>query len=415
MPSCQDLGNGLMLRSVRSEADVEGFIALNEAVTGEGAICDRLLRHHPETSLDDYLLVEDRRAGRVVSTTCLIPWRCRYEEIDLDVAMVEMVVTHPGYRRRGLVRAQIERLHRVMDERGFDLGIVQGIPYYYRQYGYAYALDHRPADSLPARHIPEGSPDGESAFRVRPAALADVAELVRLYDEAGSGWQVTVRRSPAYWCYLLERMRYPVRVVEEVRTGRTVGYLSVTCPAHGHTIEVGESGILTPEAGWAVLRHLKAETIGEVLLTGPATGTLVCLARGLGSDPIPAGQWLLRLADAGRFLSRVGPVLERRVARSDCAGLTATLTLNFYRRAIGLCFREGKLEGVEPLGFVDASMGTDGGDLCIPPEAFVRLAFGYRGLDDLRDAWPDTVVRGESRRILDVLFPRLEAALWMPY
>ena len=34
--------------------------------------------------------------------------------------------------------------------------------------------------------------------------------------------------------------------------------------------------------------------------------------------------------------------------------------------------------------------------LCIPPEAFVRLALGYRGLEELRDAWPDIVVNGTT-------------------
>jgi hypothetical protein len=70
---------------------------------------------------------------------------------------------------------------------------------------------------------------------------------------------------------------------------------------------------------------------------------------------------------------------------------------------------------VAPLGFVDASMGADGGDLCIPPDAFVRLVLGYRDLDELGDAWPDIVVKAQSRYLLQALFPKMTSYFWMPY
>jgi hypothetical protein len=165
----------------------------------------------------------------------------------------------------------------------------------------------------------------------------------------------------------------------------------------------------------AVLRQLKAETAGEIRLGGPGTQTLARIGRSLGSTARPAYQWLLRITDVARFLSKIGPLLERRVAASDCAGLTADLCINLYRQAYVLHFQAGKLARVERAGFVDASMGAEGGDLNIPPDAFVRLILGYRDLDQLRDAWPDAVVKAESRHVLDVLFPRVDSWVHMPY
>jgi hypothetical protein len=60
-------------------------------------------------------------------------------------------------------------------------------------------------------------------------------------------------------------------------------------------------------------------------------------------------------------------------------------------------------------------MGADGGDLCIPPDAFVRLVLGYRDLAELQDAWPDIVVKPERRHLLQTLFPKLASYFWMPY
>ena len=125
--------------------------------------------------------------------------------------------------------------------------------------------------------------------------------------------------------------------------------------------------------------------------------------------------WLLRFPDLARFLVRIGPVMENRLAGSVWRGLSTELIVNLYRQAFRLRFQSGRLAGVDSLGFVDASMGADGGHLCIPPEAFVRLVSGYRALEALFDAWPDIVVKPEVRNLIDVLFPPLKAYLYTPY
>ena len=257
MPYLEDnMGDGLILHSVRDEADVARFTALSAAVTGEGIVCDRLLHHRPETDYDDFLLVEDERTGEAVSTTCLLPWCCNYEGVTLKTAMLEMVVTHPDYRHRGLVRTQINRFHQIVRERGYDLSIIQGIPYYYRQYGYAYALDHSPLVSLPAWRVPDGTED--NGFSIRPATLDDVDPLTELYQQAMTEHQLYVQRTPDYWRYLLQQMTYAVRVVEEKDTSRAVGYVCVS--KRGEHLKIHENRIACCDVGWAVLRQLKTET-----------------------------------------------------------------------------------------------------------------------------------------------------------
>ncbi len=409
----ESLGDGLILRSVRDEADVARYIALNELVTGEGAIGERLLHHRPGTVYDDYLLVVDEHTGEAVSTTCLLPWRVCYEGVVLDVAMLEMVVTHPDYRRRGLVRAQVGRFHRMAAERGFDLCIIQGIPHYYRQYGYAYALDHTPTSTLPTSRVPEGVPGIGDRYRLRPATLSDAEPLAQLYDMAAARHQLFVSRSPDDWSYLLQWVGWPVRLVEDA--GHAVGYLYALPEAGGRRVRVIESGIAGQEAAMSILCQLKAEALEEVRLIGPASNALVQVGHTLGSVPLPLSQWLWRIHSLSSFLAKIGPVLERRLDDAGCSGLAVDLCLNLFRHAIVLRFQGGRLCQVEDVGFVDASLGADGGDLCIPVEAFVRLALGYRSLDELRDAWPDIVVRPVTRYLLEALFPRMESWVRMPY
>lgn len=406
------LGDGLVLRTLRNEADVDGFAALHGIISAaEQITCAYLPRHHPTTSFDDYLVVEDTREGRIVSTTCLLPWHWRYEQVSLGAAMLEMVVTHPDYRQRGLVRAQIERFHQIVAARGDNLSVIEGIPYYYRQYGYAYAVDHYPTYSLPAWRAAEAPVEAPGAHTVRQAAPDEAGALAALYAQAMAPLDLITQRDAAYWRFLLEWARYPAWLIE--RAGEAVGYLVIQPGSRGP--RVLESGIRDHAAALAALHHLRAQAAAEIQIAAPPTDALLQLAQSLGATPLPSDQWLIRLRDTAGFLATIGPALERRLAASAYAGLTTDLILNLFRRACRLRFSDGKLTQVQDIGFVDASLGANGGDLCIPPDAFIRLIFGYRSLSELRDAWPDIVVKPAHRHLWETLFPPLRAYLSMPY
>jgi hypothetical protein len=415
MPYEQKLENNLLLRTVRNEQDIANYVAFNTIYNNanEGLNTDLLIRHFPGASFDDYQLVEDEHSGEIAATTCLIPWVFEFEGIPLRAAQLEQVLSHPNYRRHGLVKIQMKRFMDVVREREFDFSFIWGIPYYYRQYGYSYCIDGSVFESLPAWRIPESSQ--ASGYSLRSASLADVAALTALYDLSRQDLQLSVTRSGEHWKYLLEKAKFPLRIVEEQHSGRAVGYVGLVRNPDATGVTIIESGISNQDVGMAVLRALKAETGGEIRVCWPQQSTLAVLASTLGSVTRPAEQWLLNITDMVRFMTRIGPVLERRLAGSDCAGLTRDLTINLFRKAYRLSFKAGSLHGVEALGFVDSSMGADGGDVCIPPDAFVRLVFGYRGLSELFDAWPDIVVKVESRHLLEVLFPRMTSYFYSLY
>jgi hypothetical protein len=137
--------------------------------------------------------------------------------------------------------------------------------------------------------------------------------------------------------------------------------------------------------------------------------------RSLGSQLKRGGQWLVRIPDWERLFTRIAPVLDARLECSEWHGLNKELVINLFRQAYRLRFHKGRLVTVDSLGFVNSSMGSDGGDLCVPPDAFVRLVFGYRSLDELWDAWPDIVVKPEICSLVEVLFPRMRSYLYTPY
>jgi predicted N-acetyltransferase YhbS len=410
-PTRVELGDNLVLRSVQSQADADRFAAFNTQIVDavQGLTCAKLLAHHPTMRWDDFFFVEDERTGEMVSCICLIPWHSRFGGIDLRVAMLEMVVTHPDYRHRGLVRRQIEHFHQIVAAQNFDLCIIEGIPYYYRQYGYAYATDHWASDGLALARVP----DGASLLRLRAATMADVDLLDTFYTQAMSkpaGWTT---RTLDYWRYLLEGAKYPLVMVENASDGAALGYVAAWRTSWGAYI--AESGIPAAATALSLLQWCKTHAQGEVAIGWPTTNTLLEVARSLGSSLRPSDQWLLRVVDLPCLLLKMAPLLAARLAASPYAGLSADLTLNLYKQAFLLRFTAGELVHVEPLGFVDASMGADGGDLCIPPDAFVRLLLGYRTVEELADAWPDIMVRPARRHLWQVLWPKQTTYFWKPY
>lgn len=412
----EQLGDGLVLRSVRDEHDIRRYVAMTAAVNGgeEAATGERLLRHHPGMSGADFFFVEDTRTDEIVSTTCLIPWRYHLQGIEIRAAMLEMVGTRPAYRKRGLVRAQMERFQRAADEGGYDLCIIQGIPFYYRQYGYSYALDAWSYDSLPSWSIPGPYDALAGSLTVRPAVQDDIPALAQLYAAENAGLGLSTLRDAAYWRYLLDRAGWEVRAWTDA-AGVLQSYAYTTPLKDRAGLRVHEARAKDARAAQAMLADLKGETAGELRISWPASTNLVQLARSLGSVPKPTYQWLIRFPDVAAWLRRLGPLFARRLAASSYAGLSDELVLNLFKQAFALRFEGGQLCEVRSLGFVDASMNADGGDLCIPLDAFVRLSLGYRDLDQLVDAWPDTVIKSHRRHLWDVLFPKMSAYLLMPY
>ncbi len=323
--------------------------------------------------------------------------------------MLEMVLTHRDYRGRGFVRTLVQRFHARAAEQQYDLCFIWGIPFFYRQFGYGYAVDGDVGELLPAWRIPAGA----ASCYLRKAEVVDIPKLTALYAELVKPLGLYILRDAAYWTYLLQQARHPIELLLGGTDGEVRGYASIVrSPQRVHVLECSLPRMAD---GMALLQLLKQGGQQEICVAWPQSSNMATLVRGLGSQAARGSQWLWRVPDLPRLINRIAPVLAQRIAASAWRELTEDLIINTYREAYRLRFAQGRLAGADALGFVDTSMGADGGDLCIPPEALVRLILGYRTLDELTDAWPDIIVKRERRNLFETLFPRLSSYLYAPY
>lgn len=417
-PCHKDLGDGMVLRSVADRNDVDRVAAFQETVHGEGVadMTRHLILDHPYTRLEHWLYVEDQSNEKVVSAICLIPWRLQYQGIELTAGEMGIVATDPDYRRRGLVRVQVARHQQLLCEGGFDLSHIQGIPYFYRQFGYDYAIPLEGGWRVDLHTVP-ASQEGVPTYALRQASLDDLSTLVELYDRAAQDLEIHVQRDEAEWCYLLgpsmqTEMIADTYLVTDI-VNRVVAYLRVPHDGFGEGLIVNEVSRMNADTARAVLGLVRDLAVIRskpyIRLCLPGNSTLVQVARYLGAHDLGHYAWQVKILDRASLLRKMAPVLERRLAGSSLRDLSQGICLDLYREAYELKFQEGKLVSVQPLSTAEH------GGIRIPPRLFAPLVLGYRTREELASAHHDFSVSRDWQLLFDVLFCPATSFLYTIY
>jgi hypothetical protein len=424
-PYQRDLGDGLVLKSVSDERDAHRVAEFDGVIHDPGVrdMARELILNHPDTKPEHWLYVEDTATSQIVSSICLIPWKLRYEDVELNAGEVGIVGTLESYRRRGLVRELFCRHAELLRQDSYDLSHIQGIPYFYRQFGYEYALPLEGGwrvDLHTVLNLDEGTCETltfRQAETTGAAGEQDLQTLVRLYDAAAQDLSISVQRDESAWRYLLGPSRKTEMTAETwliQRPDRTVaGYIRVAEYGFGEALILSEVSRLDADAARAVLRKLRSlaqqRNKPSIRLNVPANSSLVQTARHLGAHDLGTYAWQIHLPNVGQLLRKLGPIFERRIAASPYAGLTHNLRFGMYREAYELSFQEGKLAEVKSLGFYD------GGDIRVPPFLAAPLLLGHRTWNELSHIHPDVSVNGRWRHLAEILLPRVDSFLYTIY
>lgn len=438
----RDLDDGLVLRRAEP-ADAESLVAFNARVHSDvdwetpdesvGAwVRDLATRPHPTFDIGDFLIVEDTLRGEIVSSSNLISQTWAYDGVPFGVGRPELVGTHPDYRRRGLVKAQFEVLHRWSAEREHQVQAITGIPWYYRQFGYEMALDLGGSRSGNVAGIPKLAEDEDEPYRVRVAASDDLGFIAEVASLGQQRSMIACLRDRALWRYALdgqsaENVQARALRVIETREGEAVGFLTHALKLWGDTLYLDHYELKPGISFWqvtpSVLRYLReAGESCEAYLPSEKDLSFERVAFGLGrqhpsydvvvnrlpkvSDPYA---WYIRVADLPGFLCTVASVLERRLADSVMVGYSGSLKLNFYRTGVEMVFEDGELVNVAPWA---PQVGGDQGAARFPDLTFLQLLFGYHAFSELNDALADCFASLEGRLLLDALFPKKSSDVW---
>lgn len=411
MSTLSQLNNTFVVRQATAEdrSAAAEFVSayLNPAHAPE--VSEMLSGQHPTTGASDFVLAF--AGDTLIATAGLIAQQWAYADIPFGVGNVEFVATHPDYRRQGVMTAVMNAVNQVSAARGQLAQSISGIPWFYRQFGYEYALARDGARTLYATDLPH---DPEK-FTTRRAAVDDIPAMLAIYNRMRAGKLVTALVDEARWRHdMIGRPPGSDINMRHYVVTDTTGQISAYYKVWGEdgddfgariVNEMGFApGVAVRELLPAALRviHREASEPHSIQLSlgesHPAYDALDPLLRPL--DRLNA--WYIRVGDLPAFLRQITPVLERRLTDSVLCGYSGTVRLNFYQSGLRLTFNQGVLEAITP---TDAPTYDDT-DAAFPPHTFLKLVFGYRSLADLFDAYPDCRANDEMALLLTILFPK---------
>ncbi len=416
----KSLGNHLVLKHATAE-DAPRLSTFNALIHGDkqvGVITEALMLHHPTARPEDFIYVEDESTGEIVSSICLLPWRWRFDEIELKMGEMGIVGTLPEYRNRGLIRALVDHFKEMLAEGEYDLSQIQGIPYYYRQFGYEYALPLEGGWHLPLHQIPTAA-ENAPVYTFRDATVGDIPLLMDFYADATRDLNISAVREADIWRYLIERKSDTANGSDTLLmfapSGEVAGYVRIEKFGFGSGLTVCEASRFNFAHVAPLFRHLKELAVERgknpyIRFALPPSAVLVQVAKALEAHFDGYYGWQIHIPDPARLLRTMIPLFERRIAASPFAGLTQNVGINLYRQTYELVFEQGKITTVNSTGFQPWE-----GMICFPPDVFTQLVVGHRTVEELREIFPDLMAWGEAFNLVSVLFPKTSAYIHTIY
>jgi hypothetical protein len=283
-----------------------------------------------------------------------------------------------------------------------------GIPYFYRLFGYQYAIDQPRARAVRAWPPPE---DGHIG---RTAVAGDIPAMARLQATTQAGYDLRMPHSPACWRWLVARTGTTHLVVE--RAGTVVAAGRITPPEEGDVV-LGEVAASDAAAALALLAHAAGRADAAGGADGPARLSVLERPGSLAGDAMepllaaPPGQaaaYYVRVPDPVALLDHLRPVLSARLAAAEAVPDAGEALVSFFRHHVRVVYADRAVVDVRPGGRMQgpASLGGAG----VAPDLVAPLLFGPLGIVGLSHRHPD-VYPGPNEAVMAALFPPVRADL----
>jgi predicted N-acetyltransferase YhbS len=395
---------------IESENDWDAYSRLLQAAfPGEDVdlLAKRLSTNHPVMTSKNFFSLWD--GDKMVATLNLIPQTWNLGGVNLAVAEMGLVASDPEYRKRGLQRTlNIEFDRRIRDD-GYHLAAIEGIPYFYRQFGYEYALPLDHWASIPLTRLPQNQ-----SSDIYPLIADEIPRAMELLEFSQRKYIMHSVRSRKEW-EAQERIGYVGEKASKTyavrRCGLPIAYFRATIKDAAILLhEITDTDDETSVQIASFLRNLgdnngATELVSRESYDAPFNKYL----QSLGAKEKPLYGWQVKIIDPFRVIKVISPVLEGRIACSPLRDYTGQVPLNLYGVTVTLTFVSGDITCVKQ------SSSAQRDNVMINPRVFPKLLLGYRSIDELELEYLDVRLKPEYRELVGVLFPKTTAYIHTCY
>lgn len=403
------------LSHLETEEDVEQHLKLVRKVFGENSRVDLQVRkwidYHPSMTLKDFFVI--KRHGRIVACLNIIPSKWSIGGIELKVSELGCVGTSPECRHEGLQQTLHNEYHKELYEQGYDLSAIEGIPYFYRQFDYEYALPLLEQTTVRLDRLP----DYKINHNIRPFTSSDIPSADSLLRKSQEKFYVHTVRDEGIWRMqqesgMVAEYKFDGYVVEE--NGEMTAYFRMNSNPAERELLLREITDVDQATAHSVLgflkdtgRKLALETlVATISYEEPFTKHMVATGE---ARQLPPYAWQLRVMDYVRMFRKMKTLFEERLAKSTYRRLTEKLSFNFYRFTVQMVIEDGVVSNVQRLET------NEDRTIRASPLVFTQMLFAHRSREELQRIYPDFMVRPSHQHLVDVLFPKLPSYIHCAY
>jgi len=332
--------------------------------------------------------------GVVAATATLLDEQLRVGTVTLRCGQVELVATDQRFEHRGLVRALMHWCHERSLAREHVVQVMIGIPNFYRQFGYSYAVPmHAWAqidDSIPA----------PARCRVRLAGTDDIPAMAALQETVQAGFDVAMPHQSACWSWLVNRDGSEQWVVE--RASSVVGTARVS--TDDGVVMMGELATDDEEATDALTSAALGRRVDAPAFVVDRPGVPGLASH--TSEHQRVDWYYVRVPRPRVLLEALRPELSRRL-RANAPELHGDALVSLWRSHLRFDYGPDGVGPVSEGGPLQAPVSAGGSGL--PIDALGALLFGC-GAAGLDERFPDAHL-GAQDALMHALFPPQTADL----
>ena len=294
-----------------------------------GEFAETIFSSFPGMKNERWFIAADEETGEIASAFALIPWTWEMAGLKLKIAEMGIVGTGEGHRNRGLLRQLSRRFDATLEEEGFDLAVVQGIPGFYRRFGYYYSIPLEPHIDIPLHLVSDSTGDDDGgAYDFRLAGTGDIPFLLEEDERYRKSNFLSVFRDGAKWKYLLT---FSPKIacgsefwIMEGRKTEEKYYFRISRQGFGEGLIVSEISESVSDDGLISLLAFCKKKCGErdkpyirLNLSRESTAAKTAIS-------FEGGGWKMR-GGAARVVARASAIaaIERRAVRRDRPPLVA--------------------------------------------------------------------------------------------
>ena len=335
--------------------------------------------------------------GQLVTHFGVYGLTMRVGSVRLAAAGVNLVVTHPDYRKQGLMPKTIWSSIEAMRAMGYDISIVaNAVENYYERFGWRVAW--------PEAHYyitPDSLPNEKPGVRLRKWNTRSRPALADLYNAENSALTGTAVH-PTFL-----RTKEPGELHGYLMldsTGGIVGYLIYDIVSQGRALWHYESAGDPTERLRAfnlIARKLGAEELrfNRLHYNSPLARKLRTLDCYSETKYSPSGGWMIQIINLRTLFEKLAPELSLRLSRSHLASWRGSLQIATRTERITLLINRGVVSVAGAGDHADAEHSIDGA------EEIALLVIGTESPGEITSS-AGTLLRGDAPQLAEALFPR---------